>query len=114
MSSIDVVSHDFAEFLTDLGHGQVNQRLGQKWADVVAAVREHGGTGELTVKIQIQGKGDKAIVHVADIKTKKPDAPLEAEFFFFDGEAGLAKDNPRQTKMAVVYRPPMRGEKDHD
>ena len=95
---------DFAEFITDLSHGSVNQRLTEDLAKVVEAVQETGRTGELTIKLNVKLEGGMAVVNT-EVKSKAPKPPLPGTMFFVGEKGLLHREDPRQTRMKTLDAP---------
>lgn len=53
---------DFAEFVTDLDRGRVNQQLGEQLMRVIDAVQETGKSGKLTVTFTVAKESNMAQV----------------------------------------------------
>lgn len=104
MSKKIPINPDFAEFITDLSHGSVNQRLTEDLAQVVEAVQETGRVGELTIKLNVKLEGGMAVVNT-EIKSKAPRAPLPGTMFFVGNNGSLHREDPRQTKMKSLDAP---------
>jgi hypothetical protein len=93
---------DFAEFVTDLDNGRVNQQLGTELQKLVSAVEETGLTGSMTIKLTLTKEGAMAVVDV-DSQAKIPHPPHHSSLFYVDANNGtLHKDNPRQLKLKTV------------
>lgn len=97
-------SPDFSEFITDLDHGKINQKLTEELARVVDAVEDTGLVGELTVKLKVKREGKMATVHL-DIRTKCPAHPLHATLFYFGVNGELLREDPRQLSLKTLDRP---------
>jgi len=89
---------DFAEFITDLAHGDINQKLTDALAEVTNAVEETGKVGELSIKFTVKKEGKMAIVAV-DIKKKCPEHPLHGTLFYIGDNGELLRDDPRQLRL---------------
>lgn len=93
-----ILDFDFAEFLTEFNHGELNQQLGARLREVVAAVQEHKKVGELTVKFTIKHGGSTAIV-VPEIKSKTPNTAPEGAAFYVREDGALVRNDPRQVTI---------------
>ena len=96
---------DLLAVLLDMRQGKVAQNCNEKFNEVLAAVIETGGKGELTIKLMIKpskmGMG-AAVVEVEldhDIKLKKPELEIGKSFFFVTQEGALSRDDPDQAAM---------------
>lgn len=87
---------DFAEFVTDLDHGKINQHLTEQLAKVVAAVEDTGKQGELIIRLLVKKEGKMAVVGV-EIKAKAPQHPLHGTLFYIGDNGELLREDPRRT-----------------
>jgi len=97
---------DFAEFLTNLVNGDVNNRLTDELREVTEAVHETGLVGELRIVLKIKKEGSRAMVST-DITKKVPEHPIHGTLFYF-GNGGLVRDDPRQMSMKGLEAPRLR------
>lgn len=99
---------DFATFLMDLSHGDVNGALSEKLAALTEAVDETGKAGTMTVKITVKKEGTMAVAH-ADVTVKLPEPPLPGTMFFFskDGKS-LSREDPRQMSLRGLVAPKLK------
>lgn len=95
---------DFAQFITDLDHGKINQKLTDAMAKVADAVAETSLVGKLTVELTIRKEGAMATVAVV-IKEKIPKYPLHSTLFHFGANGELLRDDPRQMKLKNLATP---------
>lgn len=98
---------DFAEFITDLAHGNINQKLTEALAEVTDAVEETGKAGELTIKFQVRKEGKMAVVAV-DVKKKVPEHPLHDTLFYIGDNGELLREDPRQLRLKGLDKPQLR------
>ena len=94
----------FFECLRELRSGRALDELAHRLNEVVAAVREHGGAGELrlTLKIRPASKGDPSALLVIDVvKTKIPEREASATVFFPDADNNLMRSNPKQPELEL-------------
>lgn len=96
---------DFVQNLIEMRGGKVALDLDQKFKEVVKAVVDSGGKGEMTVKFRIvpskMAMGG-AVVEVEiehDVKMKKPELPVGRSTFFVDKEGNLSREDPDQAAM---------------
>lgn len=92
------VAEDFATFVAEFAHGTVNQQLGQKLREVIAACRAHGGKGAVAIKLGVAVKGDMASVTFS-VKTSKPEPEMPGSIYFTTEDGALATSDPRQLKL---------------
>lgn len=98
---------DFAEFVTDLAHGSINQKLTMALAQVTNAVEDTGKAGELTLKLQIKKEGKMAAV-VVDIRKKVPEHPLHGTLFYIGANGELLREDPRQMRLKGLEKPTLK------
>jgi len=96
---------DFMSIVLDMRNGAVAQDINTKFQDVLKAVLETAGKGELTVKFTIQpsklGMGG-AVIEVEtehDVKLKRPELKVGRSLFFVTKEGELTRNDPAQTAM---------------
>lgn len=93
-----MISNRFTTTLGEIRKGNILNDLSNELADVIEAVREHGGSGSLTLKLDIKpvnGDGHQVLI-TDDIKTKVPQPKKQATLFFTDEGGALLRNDPRQ------------------
>jgi hypothetical protein len=96
---------DFATFVMDLSHGDVNGMLSEKLEQLIGAVHETGKAGSLTIKLAIKKEGTMAVAH-ADTSLKLPEPAMPGTMFFFDEEGkSLTREDPRQLSLKSLVQP---------
>lgn len=96
------MENDLLGILLDMRSGQVAADCNQKFNDVVSAVLETGGKGELTIKIFIAPSKfamGGAVVEVEtehECKLKKPELKVGKAVFYVSKEGGLSRTPPDQ------------------
>lgn len=99
------MSADFATFVVDLSHGEVNSALSDKLEKLIAAVHDTGKPGRLTVKVTIKKEGTMAVAY-CEATEKLPEADLPGTMFFFDKSGkSLQREDPRQLSLKEVVTP---------
>lgn len=96
---------DLLQILLDMRNGAVAVDCSQKFSEVLKAVLDTGGKGELTIKLLIKpskmGMGG-AVIEVEtehECKTKKPELAIGRSVFYVTPDGDLTRDNPEQTAM---------------
>jgi hypothetical protein len=96
---------DFVNLLVEMRNGQVATDINGKFNEILAAVLDTGGKGELTIKIKMApaklGMGG-AVLEVEtehECKLKKPELAVGKAVFFVTKEGTLTRDDPAQTAM---------------
>lgn len=91
---------DFAELLTEFGHGAANRKLTDSLRELVAACKETGRKGSLTIKLAVKADGKMTSVGI-DVKTTKPEHALPGEIFYATDDGGLTREDPRQRSLPL-------------
>jgi hypothetical protein len=91
----------FADILSEVQKGVVADEAATRLAELVAAVKETGKKGRLTVTIQVEPfKGNDEIVKVSgavDLRAPKAEAPTS--IFYQDDDGNLTRNDPNQLPM---------------
>lgn len=102
---------DFMNLLMEMRNGAVAQDLNEKFNEMLSAVLESAGPGELTIKIKAKpskmGTGG-AVLEVEtehECKLKKPELSVGSSRFFVTHEGVLTRDNPAQAAMFQIDDP---------
>lgn len=101
---------DFAQFISELAHGDFNNRMTDEMAAVVEAVEGTGLLGELTVTFKIKKEGTVAVV-ACEMKKKMPHHPFVGSMFYFGTNGELLSEDPRQMTLRKLDKPTMRSVK---
>lgn len=103
---------DLLKVLLDMRSGQVAADANSKFNEVLKAVLETGGKGELTIKLFVKpskmGLGG-AVLEVEtnhECKLKKPELEIGRSFFFVTAEGELTRDDPAQSAMFELENEP--------
>ncbi len=84
--------------------GQIKTEACQKLAEVFTAVRETGGKGSLTIKIDIQaGKKNRLVVVKGDVTHKMPKVGHDETFLFVTDGMSVVKDDPDQSVLVFEH-----------
>ena len=96
---------DLLQVIMDIRNGQVAMDINTKFNEVVKAVLDTAGKGELTIKLLVSpakmGMGGAVIeAEVShECKTKKPELKVGSGFFFVTKDGDLTRDDPAQVAM---------------
>lgn len=96
---------DFVHVLLEMRNGAVASDCNRKFSELLSAVLETGGKGELTVKVFIKPSKlalGGAVVEVEtshDCKTKKPELSVGRSLFFVTKDGRLTRGDPNQEGM---------------
>jgi hypothetical protein len=96
---------DLLQIMLDMRNGQVAADCNQKFNEVLKAVLDTGGKGDLTIKLSIRpakmGMGG-AVIEVEtehECKLKKPELQVGRSTFFVTKEGDLTREDPDQVAM---------------
>lgn len=99
------MENDLLGILLDMRSGQVAADCNSKFNDVLAAVLETGGKGELTIKLFISPSKfamGGAVVEVEtehECKTKRPELKVGKAIFFVSRDGKLTREPPDQVGL---------------
>ena len=111
------MSKTFSQVVADQRRGLFSDQAGDKFAELVTAVRATGKPAELIIKLAIKPNQQPGAVTVTDeIIAKAPKIDKAADFFFADDQGTLLRQDPNQpdlpgiraidnTKRETVYVP---------
>lgn len=105
----------FAAFLHEQRNGALHADLSDGLNELLAAVREHGKPGSLTLTIKVKpassGAADTVIV-ADDLKIKAPEGDRGASIFFLTDHNNLSRTDPRQQSFELREAPAPRPAKE--
>ncbi|HXR75193.1 MAG TPA: hypothetical protein VN737_04400 [Bryobacteraceae bacterium] len=100
--------NDILSVLTDMRSGAVAMDINNKFNEMIQAVLETGGKGELTITLKAEpskfGMGG-AVLEVQtehQCKMKKPELAVGKSFFFVTKEGQLTREDPAQAAMFEI------------
>jgi hypothetical protein len=103
---------DLLAVLLDMRNGAVASDCNTKFNEVLKAVIDTGGKGELTIKLKMwpskMGMGG-CVVEVEtehECKLKKPELQVGVARFFVTKEGDLTRDDPNQVDMFELEQKP--------
>lgn len=91
----------FADFLAEHNNGAGHNLAGEKLHELVAAVRDTGKKGSLTLTLSIEAMDEDTLVTVIDVATKVPKPPSKAAVFFVTDDGNLSRSDPKQTHLPL-------------
>jgi hypothetical protein len=98
----------FFEVLRELRAGKTNDDLAENLAQILAAVRQTGKSGELTLKLKVKppraGGGTYCMIEDS-IATKIPKLDHGDTVFFHTADGGLSRQDPSQQELKFVAVP---------
>lgn len=91
----------FAATLQDINNGDVADQLSTDMQTLVAAVRELGRKGSITLKVEVAPRrGNASALNVtARVETKLPAPEPVESVFFADDDGNLSRTDPRQMQF---------------
>ena len=95
------MSRPITDVLGELGSGDTCDVLSSDLAEVVNAVKAHGGTGKVTLELTVKPNGAHGVSIADKITTKAPRADRGETLFFTDKEGGLHRRDPRQQDLPL-------------
>jgi hypothetical protein len=96
----------FSEVIQEARSGAVDGDLSEKLAEIVRAVREHGGKGALTLKVAVSQNDAGSVKLDFGITTKTPQPALGTALMFADDSGNLTRNDTRQLQMFADGRRP--------
>jgi len=99
-----VAVRPIVDTLRDIRQGNCLDELSVYLNDLVAAVRETGKAGDITLKLKISpaGSGKVEAIQVDDsIIVKLPELPKPSTLFFTTEDNNLQRQDPRQKTMEL-------------
>lgn len=102
---------DLLQILLDMRSGQVASDCNAKFGEVLKAVLDTGGKGELTIKLFIKPSKMRmggAVVEVEtehECKAKKPELHVGKSTFFVTKDGDLTRNDPNQEAMFALESP---------
>lgn len=88
----------FIRWLREHLDGDTLEELDEGFKEICAAANISGRKTGLTLGIDVDKKGITLIVK-ADVKTKIPPPPRDADIFYTDREGGLFREDPNAPKL---------------
>jgi hypothetical protein len=89
----------FEHTLTEMRDGRVVERLTDEWGDLIAAIRNTGKSGSMTVTFSVKPSGENGMEVDVKVSTKAPKPQIGAAFFFIDSNGDLSRKNERQLEL---------------
>ena len=81
--------------------------------EIRAAIDQHGGSGEITIKLKVKKKGG-AFIFGSELKFNVPQPPRVESIFFFDADENeFSRKDPRQPEMPVVVEADFKNPRKH-
>ena len=107
--------NDLLSVLMDMRQGAVAADINEKFNDVLGAVLDTGGKGELSIKLKITpskfGMGG-AVLEVEtehECKMNRPELKVGKALFFVSRDGKLSRENPDQESLGPMFEEARRG-----
>jgi hypothetical protein len=87
---------NFLEFLQTFRRGELIHQADEKLTQVIAAMRDTGGNGTLTIKLPFKMNKAGQIECTPDISAKTPMKPMGTGIYYASDEGQLSRRDPNQ------------------
>lgn len=101
-SNDDTVIRPFADALIELSGGRTHTELSQQLHDLIAAVRDTGKKGSLTLTISVsrmKNASENTLTVTDDVKAKLPAHDRNVSVFYADANGNLTRRDPNQLEF---------------
>ena len=95
----DKVVRPFAAFLAEHNNGAAANKASEELHALVAAVRDTGKKGTLTLKISLSAMDDTTLVALVDVVSAPPKHPEKSAVYFATKDGNLSREDPNQLKF---------------
>ena len=86
----------FLGFLQTNRKGEIPAEADAAMTDILAALREHGGKGKLTITLNFSFTKSGQIEIKPDLKSEKPRRAMSTGIYFADDDGNLTRSDPNQ------------------
>lgn len=86
----------FLQLLQSHRRGEIPTEADQALTDILAALREHGGKGKLTLTLNMKLNKSGQIELTPDLKSEKPRRAMSQGLYFADDDGNLSRRDPNQ------------------
>lgn len=93
---------DIRTLLAGLHDAKLEDEVNEALQSVVAAVREHGGSGAVTIKLKVATDGAQRVRIGADLTSKRPQRKRNGRVYFATDNGGLSEEDPRQGRLPHI------------
>lgn len=96
----------FTDYLREIDKGRLNEILSGEMQALVEAVHATDKKGSITLKIELEPKGEDTVVLTTKVDAKVPKEGAKPSLFFIDEDSfNLTRRDPRQMDMEDTLRP---------
>lgn len=97
------VVRPFADFLREANRGRVHDELTEQFHAVLAAVKDTGKAGTLTLTLKVSKQKKTAMLEISDdVKAKIPQLDRPAQVWFLDSNGNVTRNNPEQLSFESI------------
>ncbi|MFF0816603.1 hypothetical protein ACFYVR_15850 [Rhodococcus sp. NPDC003318] len=97
------VVRPFADFLREANRGRVHDELTTQFHEVLAAVKDTGKVGSITLTLKISKQKKTSMIEISDdVKAKVPQLDRPAQVWFLDGNGNPTRNNPEQLAFESI------------
>lgn len=100
MKSASTMSQ-LTKVLSDIARGKVLGEADDRLAQLISAIREHGGAGSLQITLKIRAISDGTVQVEGASAVKLPTFVQPASIFFTTEENTLSRSNPSQGELPL-------------
>lgn len=86
----------FIGFLQSNRRGEIPAEADAAMTDILAALREHGGKGKLTLTMNFSFTKSGQIEIKPELKSEKPRRAMSSGLYFADDDGNLTRTDPKQ------------------
>lgn len=96
-----------ADLMTRLGKGRLLADGGEALTEIVSAVKELGGKGELTIKIRVKRvpNTESVLVFEYEVNGKAPKSRPSSTCLYAGDDGSLTPNDPNQRELAFATNP---------
>ncbi len=108
-TSDDTVIRPFADALIELSGGRTHTELSEQLHDLIAAVRDTGKKGSLTLTITVsrmKNASENTLTVTDDVKAKLPAHDRNVSVFYADADGNLTRRDPNQLEFEHLREVP--------
>lgn len=90
---------NFIKLLQAMRRGEIAREADELLAEMIRAIHEHGGKGDLTLKLSVKKNEAEQLEFTPSLKMNKPRRALGLGIFFATSEGELLRTDPLQDDL---------------
>lgn len=90
---------EFTKIFGDLEKGKAASDISDALTELVAACKDVGKKGELSIKLTLRPGGDDTVRFAVEFSSKTPKRDRKETTFFVTEDNQLTRDNPKQAEI---------------